>query len=260
MNPLHATLIAKAGYDNGFENAVEQAGRAVMLSSAQHASSLRITSESGGYQVEVLQGTQALRHELEREFAGGLPQETFQCANESRLHTFLSRAAALSRSLPGQAADDYQNEVAAELGQLPQHLHGTEVERLVRQRIGQDKYRNAMLDYWDGACAVTGIRIPELLRASHAKSWAECASDAERLDVFNGFLLAAHLDALFDRFLISFDAQGKIMFAKTLETVQLQTIGMTPELSLRRIEPRHEPYLQWHRKQLGRVFSADTAR
>lgn len=247
MNPLHATLIAKAGYDNGFENAVEQAGQAVMLSSARHASSLRIASESGGYQVEVLQGTQALRHELEREFAGGVPQETFQCANESRLHAFLSRAAALSRSLPGQAADDYQNELAAELEQLPQHLHGTEVERLVRQRIGQDRYRNAMLDYWDGACAVTGIRIPELLRASHAKPWAECASDAERLDVFNGFLLAAHLDALFDRFLISFAADGRILFAKTLDIHPLTSIGITPSLHVRRLDERHHVYLQWHR-------------
>lgn len=247
MNPLHATLIAKAGYDNGFENAVEQAGQAVMLSSARHSSSLRIASESGGYQVKVLQGTQALRHELEREFAGGVPQETFQCANESRLHAFLSRAAALSRSLPSQAADDYQNELAAELGQLPQHLHGTEVERLVRQRIGQDKYRNAMLDYWDGACAVTGIRIPELLRASHAKPWAECASDAERLDVFNGFLLAAHLDALFDRFLISFATDGRILFSKTLDIRPLTSIGITPSLHVRRLDERHHVYLQWHR-------------
>ena len=55
---------------------------------------------------------------------------------------------------------------------------------MVRQRVGQNKFRDAMLDYWGGACAVTGVAIPEVLRASHAKPWAECGTDAERLDVF----------------------------------------------------------------------------
>ena len=40
------------------------------------------------------------------------------------------------------------------------------------------------------------MALPEVLRASHAKPWAECANDAERLDVFNGFLLVANLDGV----------------------------------------------------------------
>ena len=39
---------------------------------------------------------------------------------------------------------------------------------MVRQRVGQNKFRDAMMDYWGGACAVTGVAIPEVLRASHA--------------------------------------------------------------------------------------------
>lgn len=106
--------------------------------------------------------------------------------------------------------------MAAELEELPAGIVGTEVERMVRQRVGQNKFRDAMLDYWGGACAVTGVALPEVLRASHAKPWAECATDAERLDVFNGFLLSANLDALFDRFLISFDEQGVLVIAPAL--------------------------------------------
>jgi len=33
---------------------------------------------------------------------------------------------------------------------------------MVRQRVGQNKFRDAMLDYWGGACAVTGVAIPEV--------------------------------------------------------------------------------------------------
>lgn len=113
----------------------------------------------------------------------------------------LSRAAALAQSLPNQAELDYEAAVQKKLTRLP--LNGTEVECMVWQRIGQNAFRKAMLDYWGNVCSVTVIAVPEVLRASHAKPWANCDSDAERLEVFNGFLLTANLDALFDRCLIT---------------------------------------------------------
>ena len=105
------------------------------------------------------------------------------------------------------------------------------------------------MEYWRGACAVTGITLPEVLRASHAKPWAECTRDAERLDVFNGFLLVANLDALFDRFLVSFDDQGKLMVSPRLSAVEMQKLGLTQGMKLRWVERQHLPYLHWHRNQ-----------
>jgi hypothetical protein len=58
----------------------------------------------------------------------------------------------------------------------------TEVQRMVRQRVGQQAFRQAMLDYWQGACAVTGLALPQALKASHSTAWALCSDDAERLD------------------------------------------------------------------------------
>ncbi|HEY3452544.1 MAG TPA: HNH endonuclease signature motif containing protein [Myxococcales bacterium] len=75
----------------------------------------------------------------------------------------------------------------------------TEVDRVVVERVGQDLLREGLMDYWDGRCAVTGLAVPELLRASHIKPWADCETDAERLDVYNGLLLAPHPHAAFDR-------------------------------------------------------------
>ena len=66
----------------------------------------------------------------------------------------------------------------------------TEALRLVVQRIGQDLFRAAVVDYWQGRCGVTGLDVVPLLRASHIKPWSKCATDEERLDVFNGLLLA----------------------------------------------------------------------
>ena len=62
---------------------------------------------------------------------------------------------------------------------------------------------------------------PRLLRASHMKPWASCDTDAERLDVHNGLLLAAHLDAAFDAGLIGFEMDGSRVVSPALATKTL---------------------------------------
>jgi len=249
MNPLQRALIEKTGNDNGFEHVVASEVNCVTLASARHANRARVGLESGAYHVRFETGSQSLLPELQRSFPATQVADTFRVATEAGLAALLRRAASLSRALPSQAATDYQKAVAAELAELPAGIVGTEVERLVRQRVGQNKFRYAMLDYWGGACAVTGVAIPEVLRASHAKPWAECASDAERLDVFNGFLLSANLDALFDRFLISFDEQGVLLLAPALTGLDLRPLGISPGMKLRWVNDLHEPYLSLHRKK-----------
>jgi hypothetical protein len=188
-----------------------------------------------------------LQPELQRSFPEMLEADAFRATSEANLAALLRRAASLSRALPCQAENDYQLAVDTELAGLPAGIAGTEVERMVRKRVGQNKFREAMLDYWGGACAVTGVTIQEVLRASHAKPWAECATDAERLDVFNGFLLHANLDALFDRFLISFDEQGALLIGSSLSEQDLIRLGVTRNMTLRSITHHHQEYLAFHR-------------
>ena len=251
MNPLQRTLIEKTGNDNGFEHVVTSDASGVTLASARHANRALVGLDSGAYHVRFQTASPSLLPELLRSFPAMQIADAFQVATEANLAALLRRAASLSRALPSQAANDFQQAVAAELAELPAGIAGTEVERMVRQRVGQNKFRDAMLDYWGGACAVTGIAIPEVLRASHAKPWAECATDAERLDVFNGFLLSANLDALFDRFLISFDEQGALVTAPALEGIDLLPLGISPGMKLRWVNALHQPYLTLHR---GRVL------
>lgn len=250
MNPLQRTLIEKTGNDNGFEHVVASDVSGVTLASARHANRALVGLESGVYYVRFQAVSPSLLPELQRSFPATQVADAFRVATEADLAVLLRRAASLSRALPSQAANDYQQAVAAELAELPAGIAGTEVERMIRQRVGQNKFRDAMLDYWCGACAVTGVAIPAVLRASHAKPWAECATDAERLDVFNGFLLSANLDALFDRFLISFDEQGVLMIAPALVGFDLQSLGISPGMRLRWINVLHQSYLATHRTRL----------
>ncbi|MHA3690843.1 HNH endonuclease [Akkermansia sp. AKK6] len=131
----------------------------------------------------------------------------------------------------------------------------TQTESLAQQRLGQARYRAALMALWNGACALTGVDIPELLRASHAKPWSN-ASDRERLDPFNGVLLEARFDLLFDQGLISFNDDGTIITSVRLSADHCYRLGITPDMSLRFIRPAHLPYLAWHRE---RVFQGGSA-
>jgi predicted restriction endonuclease len=156
----------------------------------------------------------------------------------------------LSQALPNQAVVAFEAQFQQELAAMPAAAAQTnEVQRMVRQRVGQQAYRQAMLDYWGGACAVTGLALPQALRASHAKPWAECATDAERLDVFNGFLLSANLDVLFDSFLVCFSEVGELLVSKVIPPSDQQKLGLTDGMCLRWISAQHGRYLDFHRQR-----------
>lgn len=128
----------------------------------------------------------------------------------------------------------------------------TESRSVVKARLGQHRYKTAQLASWDEACAVTGISTPALLRASHAKPWAD-ASDAERLDPSNGLPLAVHLDALFDAGLVSFDANGAMMVSPELDDAAIALYGLSSELHLRHAPTeRQAVYLKYHRDHVFR--------
>ena len=103
------------------------------------------------------------------------------------------------------------------------------------------------MSYWGGCCAVTDVAEPRLLRASHIKPWAKCETDAERLDVYNGLLLAAHLDAAFDAGLISFGDDGVIVFSSQFSRADRDTLGIHDGIALQCATGSHLPNLAWHR-------------
>jgi len=167
----------------------------------------------------------------------------FAAATTSALHRLVRDMRRLARSLPREPLRLFEEKMAVELG-------ATEVKRLVAQRVGQDIFRDALMEYWGGQCAVTGLAEPRLLRASHIKPWARCDSDAERLDVHNGLLLAVHLDAAFDAGLISFADDGKILFSPKFVGADRQTLGLQASCALTKLSPGHRDKLAWHRTNL----------
>jgi predicted restriction endonuclease len=164
------------------------------------------------------------------------------------LHRLLRRAFQLSKALPNALLHTFEKQVAS----MPKT---TEAERLVVQRVGQNLFRDGLLDLWESRCAVTGLAVPELLRASHIKPWADCETDAERLDVYNGILLAPHLDAAFDRGFITVADDGAVVLSNALDGVSRATLGLDQSLRVRGLAEGHRNYLPWHRE---RVFKDGT--
>lgn len=248
MDALKRTLIEKAGHDFGFEYTVGESTTSLTLGSAIHPLHAEVMCANADYLVRLTNANPLLISELQRDFP--VFNNEITCGTIEVLAIVLKRSSALARSLPNQAEQDFDAAVDIELKALPGRFKGTEVERMVRQRVGQDTYRRAMVEYWGGACAVTDVAIPEILRASHALPWAECKTDAQRLDVFNGFLLTANLDALFDRFLISFDKAGVILISDLISENDREFLGLNDNLQLRWLTEQHENYLELHRVRL----------
>lgn len=251
MNILQRTLIEKTRHENGFENILPSIDGSVLLGSARHRAQATITLDKERLFLEVHSPVaKHLYTELIRSFPATPQQdERFILVNIDDLAALLRRAAKLAHSLPSQVSINFEEKVSEELTKFSaEGIRKTEIERMVRQRVGQNAYRNAMLDYWGGACAVTGIDVPEVLRASHAKPWADCLNDAERLDVYNGFLLNANLDAVFDRYLITFDTNGKVVIGSRLSQTQCHSLGLLPDLKLRWLADEHYLYLEYHRE------------
>jgi len=119
---------------------------------------------------------------------------------------------------------------------------------MIQARIGQGQFRQAQMQRWGNCCAVTGLGCPELLRASHIKPWTD-STRREKLDPNNGLLLAAHLDALFDKGLISFDDKGKMLLSSRLGVDERAHFGLPKKL---RVAPdaAQSGYLAHHRDRL----------
>jgi hypothetical protein len=128
-------------------------------------------------------------------------------------------------------------------------LDSTSRKQLIDARIGQGQFRQGLIRIW-GCCAVTKLKVPEVLRASHIKPWS-VSTNEECLDPYNGFLMTPNLDHLFDSGLISFSDQGDILLGEQLDHQTASILGIHSEMKLCHVYPENIPYLKYHRELHG---------
>jgi putative restriction endonuclease len=240
--------LEKTAVDNGFD--LERPALGNWLGFASSQCSLRLwlgVDESGALLAGFSRANvlPALEHLGQPVFTELPPGCAGACGTHDipALHRLLRRAFQLGKSLPDELLHVFQ----AKTANLPR---STEAERLVVQRVGQDIFRQGLMEYWEGRCAITGLAIPELLRASHIKPWGDCATDAERLDVYNGLLLAPHLDAVFDRGFITIRDDGAVIVSPDLDPAARKLLGVSEPVVWCVPITGHQSYLVWHRERL----------
>ena len=250
MNPLEQMRLLQAFNINGFHNDLGMAGEWLIASATFAPVKCAVAFDRSTENTFLV--AMSLSHVAGTLTAEGFARAiaappngfagTFIAFDDSGLHTLIRRVHQLSASLPSTPWEDFQSKTNG----LPQI---TELERLAVQRIGQDIFRAALLEYWSGECAISGIDQPELLRASHAKPWAACRDTPDqRLDVRNGLLLVADADAAFDAGLISFADDGSCLLSPALTPSAHNRFSASRILKKERLSEGHRAFLEWHRK------------
>jgi putative restriction endonuclease len=92
----------------------------------------------------------------------------------------------------------------------------TETQGISKRRKGQDYFREVVINNYNGCCGITGLPVRELLVASHILPWS--AHEAERLNVRNGIALNRLHDAAFDKHLVAFDDELRLILSARLKS------------------------------------------
>lgn len=92
---------------------------------------------------------------------------------------------------------------------------GKERAQVVMARVNQGLFRKYVLANFQCQCCITGLDMPEVLRASHIVAWKKDGTN--RINPENGLCLSATYDAAFDRHLISFDKDYRMIVSKRIK-------------------------------------------
>lgn len=127
------------------------------------------------------------------------------------------------------------------------HNPSSAQKEISRARLGQGIYREKLLSECP-FCPITKINDERLLIASHIKPWA-VASDREKVDPKNGFILSPLYDKLFDRGFMTFTEDRRVILSNWLSPMNKKRLGIEDGQFIQLLpldEPRQE-YMKFHR-------------
>ncbi|MGN5476901.1 HNH endonuclease [Cupriavidus basilensis] len=154
--------------------------------------------------------------------------------------------------LPGMLSD-FQHEIEAAKAEQElwaQPIGETEKTQLIKARKGQGIFR-LNVEKWESRCRLTRVADKRFLIASHIKPWAN-ATNSERLDGYNGLLLAPHADRLFDKGWISFGDSGEVLLAAPGIATVMLAWGLDPQRNVGNFGKKQCTYLAYHRERILR--------
>jgi len=125
----------------------------------------------------------------------------------------------------------------------------TSKEIITNIRIWQTEFRKKLILSLK-KCPITWINDVRILNASHIKPWF-MSNNIERLDIYNWFLFSPTFDKLFDKWIITFDFNKKIIISKSINDYNINLLGIYNNQFIKDlpIEWREE-YLEYHQNKI----------
>lgn len=126
-------------------------------------------------------------------------------------------------------------------------------------RVSRERhfFKNAVFSAYNGACYISGCRLPRMLTASHIKPYSKCRDKSDRVNPENGICLNAFYDKAFDSGLMTITPSRKVFISPIVKTlsddeftlkwlVSLEGVILPP---LPRFPPRRE-FLEYHNDEI----------
>ncbi len=131
--------------------------------------------------------------------------------------------------------------------QQPQPKETSHQTEIRRARQGQGLYREKLLAECP-FCPITMINDERLLIASHIKPWA-VATDKEKIDHKNGFMLSPLYDKLFDRGFMTFTEDRKIVLSNWISPANKKRLGVVDGqfIQMLPLDEERQAYMNFHR-------------
>ena len=87
---------------------------------------------------------------------------------------------------------------------------------MIKAWMGRNSFRKSVLQASDYKCCITGIKYLPSLVASRIKPWSICSPE-ERIDIHNTLCLNSLHYSLFNRYLMTIDDDGYIIYSSGLK-------------------------------------------
>lgn len=189
------------------------------------------------------------------ELSEPLAKRLIEMVNEGGAQVHLDAPTPASTDDEASAVDDWDEDVQDQLDG-DKTLDETERDAIGKARRGQGLFRERVLQV-EPRCRITGTSNPSFLIASHMKPWRHC-DNRERLDRYNGLMLAPHIDFLFDRGFISFTDEGDVLISPIADLAAVAALGLDPARlpNVGPFAPRQREYLACHRKYVFKKAGA----
>lgn len=122
----------------------------------------------------------------------------------------------------------------------------------VRNNSIQKVFRNNLIMEFNQKCALCNINYKDLLIASHILPYSKCINKKDMINHNNGLLLCPIHDALFDKYLISFDCKGQILISKNISEDIYSDLNINKKMKINKecLNEERKKFLEEHKKML----------